>query len=109
MGDEFDVDQPAGDELEVPRVLVALLARDQVAHRLHVLGEFGLVARLGEHGGDRRGDLLAEPLVAGDDAGARQRQMLPGFRLVGLVEAEGRNWVARGPLPPDGRSLKSTS
>ena len=26
MGDEFDVDQPAGDELEIPGVLVALLA-----------------------------------------------------------------------------------
>ena len=44
---------------------------------------------LGEDGGDGGGHLLAEVGRAGDDAGAGQRQVLPGPGLLGLVAAEG--------------------
>ena len=44
----------------------------------------------------------------GDDAGAGERQVLPGPGLLGLVAAEGRELVATGPFWPEGRRRMST-
>ena len=103
MRDEFDVDQPAGDELEVPGVLVALLARDQRAHRAHIAWRCRGLARGGERRGDRRGDLVGEARVAGDDPRARQRHVLPGLRLVAPDRARRPRTASRaGPCAPTG-------
>ena len=66
---------------------------------------FAASALAHEHLPHRLGDVGGEARVSGDDAGARQRHVLPGLRLVALIEREGgelgreRPLAARGPQP----------
>ena len=110
LRDEFDVDEAACDELQVPGVPVALLPGDQFAHRAHFGGHLLWLARGGEDGGDRGFDLPGQARLARHDPRPRQRHALPGLGFAGSdrsVKAE--NCVASGPLRPEGRSLRSTS
>ena len=52
LRDEIDVDEPAGGELEVPDVVLALLLRDRPAHIGDVAGGGGRVAWPRQHAAD---------------------------------------------------------
>ncbi len=56
----------------------------------------------GEDGGDRASDLRGEARLAGDDPRPRQRHVLPGLGLAGLVELEGGELRRQRPLAPGG-------
>ena len=45
LGDEFDVDQPAGDIFEIPPLAVAFLRCDRFAHFQNVAGDHLWVTR----------------------------------------------------------------
>ena len=96
LRDEFDVEQPTFGELQIPGIGVALFLRDQGAHLAHVLGDIAF--RAGDRLDDGGLDVTGEACVAGDDAGARQRHLLPGLGLVGLVGAEGGKLRRHRPL-----------
>ena len=111
LRDEFDVEQAAARRASGPkgprrpsrcaisarisRTSLASLARSRAARSVC---------------GDDVGDLRGETRVAGDDARARQRHVLPGLGLLALIEREGRRIASRaGPCGPEGRSRRSTS
>ena len=106
LGEEFDVEQPAGDEFQVERVLSpfsrAISAR---------ISRTSPASRRRSRGLAARGDARRSPRqrrVAGDDARARQRHVLPGLGLLALIVRR-RRCVASGPWRPEGRSRRSTS
>ena len=105
LRDKLDVHQAALDELQVPRVPVAFLVSDQRAHLAHLAGDPCRVALAQEGLAHGLRDFVGKAGVAGDDSGAGQRHVLPGLRLVALVEDEGgelgreRTLAARGPEP----------
>ncbi len=88
LRDELDIEQPAGGELDVPRVALALFLGDERAHVSRRLGELFRVALLIEARRDDRPRLFGERRVAGDRPGARQSHMLPDFRLPRLIIAK---------------------
>ncbi len=99
---ELDVDEPARGELQVPDVAVALFLGDERAHGARFLRGPGSVALPSQRPPHRRGDVGAETRIAGDEAGAGQRHMLPGLRLVLLVELERRELGRERSLAPGG-------
>ena len=87
LGQEFNVDQPPGRKLEIPRILLALLLGDQAAHIMNIFSQ-PVAALAREHGTYGVAGLHAKRFVAGDWPRPREHHMLPGFRFRGLVVRE---------------------
>ena len=102
LGDEFDVEESARGELQVPGVAVALFLGDQRAHGERFSSDDGAVTLAGQRPPHRLTDVVAETRVASDEASAGQRHALPGLRLVLLIEPERRELGRERPLAPGG-------
>ena len=92
LGEELDVHHPAGAELHLPGVGGGGLVRlGEAAAHVGGVGEDAGRRRAAGRGPRRSRRRPASPRCggAGDDAGAGQRQVLPGPGLLGLVAAEG--------------------
>ena len=111
LGEELEVGQAAGRELHVPRLVVALLPRDQLAHRADLAGDLRPDRAARRRSRRSRRDASSQKAsVAGERAGAGQRHVLPELGLVALIGDEaGETAWRRGPLPPCGRRRRSTS
>ena len=92
LGEELDVHHPAGAELDLPGVGGGGLVRlGEAAAHVGGVGEDPGRRRAARRGRRRWRRRPRSPSAgrAGDDAGAGQRQVLPGPGLLGLVAAEG--------------------
>ena len=91
LGDEVDVEQAAGQVLEVPRALGRHVAGDAVAHVGDVAHQRRGIARPAERGPDDVRQPLDQARRSVDHARARQRHVLPGpgrLRMVALEALE---------------------
>ena len=89
LRNEFDVDHAAGGEFQIPRVLIALLARDQSAHFEGVAPKLFRIAFEPQNIADRLRRPGHEQRIAADHAGPCQCHMFPGFGAIALIFDEG--------------------
>src|SRR4029077_1416883 len=89
LGDEFNIDQPAGGVFEVPWIGIALLFGDGAAHIDDVAGGRSHISLLAKNLADDRLDLGDKTRRSGHDTRACERHMLPrpGFVLLVAFEA----------------------
>ncbi len=105
LRDEFEIDKPAGHELEIKGMARRPLLGHQLAHGDDVGDCLGAVARPPQHLGDGAVHRGVEVGIRLDEAGAGERQMLPGPGVLFLVKAEGAQArrqgtrIAGGPKP----------
>jgi hypothetical protein len=106
LGDELDIDQAAGRQLQVPDALARPLLLHQVAHFQHVDGGLHRIARPAQGRLDRRLGAGLEGRRAGPHhPGAGQGQQLPGLGLAGVIVLEGREADRHRPLGARGPQL----
>ena len=89
LDDELDIHHPAAVVLEIEeRSPIRMTVVHLRAHRADLRGELGAIAREPQDLVAKRFEARADRRVAGGEAGARQRLMLPGPRLLALVALE---------------------
>ena len=85
LGDELDVDQAAGRQLDIPQATMSFFRLDRSPHFDDIGSEFLRLALLRDHLANRSCRFLRKPFVAGDNAGPGQSKMLPRPRFGLLI------------------------
>lgn len=88
LGQEIEIGQAARRELEIPRIALALLLRDQAPHRRHSFCDRRGIAPPRQDRADRGFGARRQIGIAGHDARARQRHLLPELGLSGVIGLE---------------------
>ena len=102
LGDELDVERPPVASFRSQMSLSPFSEAISRAHRARFPSDLGGVALARQRPSHRLGDVGPEARVAGDKAGAGQRHVLPGLRLVLLIELERCELGRKRTLAPGG-------